>query len=135
MYRSPAAASESGTSPRLLRSAGILGQHGIPMRTRPAFAQLLSQFGFESRRNGVLQPLGFFVNLVPLHPEDLAQHALDEVMAQCRAVGGLACPPRSAGRCRPRPPPPEPSRFSRFSAIVTAGADTSSQCASVAGIT
>jgi len=30
------------------------------------------------------------MNLVPLHAEDLAQHALDQVVAQSGAIGGLA---------------------------------------------
>jgi hypothetical protein len=60
------------------------------VRAGAAFAELLSELGLEGRRDGVLEPLGFFVNLVPLHAEDLAQHALDEVMAQGGAIGGFA---------------------------------------------
>ena len=55
-----------------------------------AFAELLLEFGLEGRRNGVLQPLGFFVNLVPLHAEDFTQHALDEMVAKRGAIGGFA---------------------------------------------
>ncbi len=38
----------------------------------------------------MLQALRLLVNLVPLHAEDLAEHALDEVMTQGRAIGRLA---------------------------------------------
>ena len=38
----------------------------------------------------MLQPLGLFVNLVPLHAEDFAQHALDQVVANGGMVGVLA---------------------------------------------
>jgi len=38
----------------------------------------------------VLEALGFLVDFVPLHAEDFAEHALDEVVAQGGAVGGFA---------------------------------------------
>ena len=60
------------------------------MRTGSAFAQFLFELGLEGRRDGVLQPLGLLVDLVPLHAEDLAEHALDEVMAERGAIGGFA---------------------------------------------
>ena len=66
------------------------------MGTGAALAQFLAQLGFKCRRDRVLQPLRLFVNLVPLHAEDLAQHALDKVVAQrgvkSRFAAGLGEP-------------------------------------------
>ena len=55
-----------------------------------AFAQPLFELGLEGRRNRMLQPLGLLVNLVPLHAEHFAQHALDQVVAQRRMVSHFA---------------------------------------------
>ena len=40
--------------------------------------------------DGVLQLLGLVVHLVPLQPEDLRQHALDQVMAIQKTIGDVA---------------------------------------------
>src|ERR1700722_12888652 len=56
-----------------------LGQHRIAVRTG-AGAEALKELGLECRRDGVLQPLGLFMHLVPLHAEVLAEHSLDQVM-------------------------------------------------------
>src|ERR1700676_67571 len=62
----------------------------IAMRARPAPAQLGQQPGFEVRRDGMFQTFGLIVNSIPFHPEDLRQHALDEVMAKGELARDLA---------------------------------------------
>jgi len=55
-----------------------------------AFAELGQEFGFEVGRNGVLEALGFVVNLPPLHAEKLGEHAFDEVMAEGEFAGNFS---------------------------------------------
>src|SRR6202007_3110486 len=66
-----------------------LRQNCIAMRTGPRLAEPLLQLGLERRRHSVLQSFRLLVNLVPLHPENLAEHSFNEVMTQCSPVGGL----------------------------------------------
>ena len=80
----------------LLPLGRALRKHRIAVRTGPALAQFFPQFALEGRRNRVLQPLRLFVNLVPLHAEDLAQHALDQVVPQRRPVSRLSSRRRQA---------------------------------------
>lgn len=54
------------------------------------FSELGEEFGFEVGGNGVLEALGFVVNLPPLHAEKFGQHALDEVMAEGELAGDFA---------------------------------------------
>ncbi len=65
----------------------------IPVRADAIFAELGEKFGFKVRRNGVLEALGFVVNLPPLHSEEFREHTLDQVMAE----GELAGDPASGG--------------------------------------
>ena len=54
--------------------------HAIAVRTSSAFSQSFAQLAFEIGGDGVLQLLGFIVDLVPFHAEDFCEHALDEVV-------------------------------------------------------
>src|SRR5450759_4820930 len=60
------------------------------MRANTAPAKLFQQSRLEIRRHRMLQPLRLFMDLGPLHTEDLVQHALDEVMADGEAARNLA---------------------------------------------
>ncbi len=62
----------------------------IAVRTRLFFTQFLAQAILEVGGDGVFHLLGFLVDLVPLHTENLRQHALDQVMAIHHAVGDFA---------------------------------------------
>ena len=79
-----------------LALGGTDGEHGVAVRAGAALAELFPELGLEGRRDRVLQALRLLVNLVPLHAEDLAQHALDEVMAQGGVIGGFAALPGEA---------------------------------------
>jgi hypothetical protein len=68
---------------------GVHADH-IAVRADAARAQLLDQLPFEFGGNGVLQLLRLIVHLVSFEPEDLGQHALDQVMAIEDAVRDLA---------------------------------------------
>ena len=57
------------------------------MRACFASAQLLDQAALEIGGNGVLELLRFVMHFVPLHTEDLGQHALDQVMPVQQALG------------------------------------------------
>jgi len=82
----------------------------------------------------MLEPLRFFVDLVPFHAEDLTEHAFNEVVPQGGLVGDVSSRPGKPDNSS-SPTSTRTSRLRRFRAMVTAGADTSSQCASRAGIT
>ena len=60
------------------------------MRASAAFAKALPQLGFKSRRNRVFETFRLFMDLVPFHAEDFAEHAFDEMVAKGGPVGGLA---------------------------------------------
>jgi hypothetical protein len=53
-------------------------------------AQLFNQLLFKCRRNSVLQSFSFVMNLIPIHPKDLGEHSLDQVMADYRSLCDLA---------------------------------------------
>src|ERR1700685_15682 len=77
-------------------AAGTLKFAQIAVRAGPASAQFGQQPGFEVGGDGMFQTLGFVVDAIPLHSEDLGEHALDEVMAK----GELACD-LASGRSQP----------------------------------
>jgi hypothetical protein len=62
----------------------------IAVRTDSAFAQLGEEFGFEVGGDGVLEALGFIVDLPPFHAEEFAQHAFNEMVAEGELAGDLA---------------------------------------------
>ena len=107
--------------------------HAIAVRARLAGAQLFEQSPLEIGRDGVLQLLGFVVDLVPLHAENLGEHALDQMMPVQQPVGDIAARPASVKVVPSRPARISASRFRRLMAMVTAGAETFSQRARVAG--
>jgi len=53
----------------------------IAMRAGLPIAQFFAKAGFEIGGNGVLQLLGFVVDLVPLHAENFRKHAFNQVVA------------------------------------------------------
>jgi hypothetical protein len=67
----------------------VLGENGVAMRTGAAFAEAFAELGFKGGGDGVFKTLGLFVDFVPSHAEDLAQHAFDEMVADSGMVGGL----------------------------------------------
>jgi dienelactone hydrolase len=74
----------------LFPRGGLLGEHGIAVGAGATFAQLFAQLGFKCGRHGVLEALGLFVDLVPFHAEDFAEHAFDQVVAERGPVGCFA---------------------------------------------
>ena len=66
------------------------------MRALAFHAEALDQLALEIGGYGVLELLRLVVHLVPFQPEDLGQHALDQVMAVQQAVGDVAARRRSA---------------------------------------
>ena len=60
------------------------------MRTGLASSQLFLQFPLKLAGDGVLQLLGFVMNLIPFHAEDFGQHSLNQVMAVQYAIGDFA---------------------------------------------
>jgi len=73
-----------------LELRGSFGEDAISVRTFTFLAEALDELGFKGGRDDVLEAFGFGVNLVPLHAEDLGEHALNEVVAECGAVRGFA---------------------------------------------
>ena len=64
--------------------------YAIPVRARLAGAELFQQAPLEIGRDGVLQLLGFLMNLVPFHAENLGEHALDQMVPVEQAIGDVA---------------------------------------------
>jgi hypothetical protein len=62
----------------------------VAVRADSSFAEFGQQLGFEVRRDGVFETLGFVVNLPPLHAEKLGQHAFDEMVAEGEFAGNFA---------------------------------------------
>jgi hypothetical protein len=62
----------------------------IAVRTDSAFAQLGEELGFKVGGDGVLEALGFIVDLPPFHAEEFAQHAFNEMVTECEFAGDLA---------------------------------------------
>src|SRR5271165_84796 len=60
------------------------------MRASGLVSQPFHQLFLECWRNRVLKPLGFVMDFVPLHAENLGQHAFDEVVADDGAFGDFA---------------------------------------------
>ena len=54
----------------------------IAMRANAISAELGEEFGFEVGRDGVLEALGFIVDLPPFHAEKFGEHSLDEMVAE-----------------------------------------------------
>ena len=106
---------------------GIHADHVAVRACRLAVPSLLDQLAFEIGGNGVLQLLRLVVNLVPFQSEDLRQHTLDQMMAVQQPVGDLAARRRQRDLALGSPTAISPSRDSRRIAMVTAGAETSSQ--------
>ena len=105
------------------------------MRAGAAAAQFGQQPGFKVGRNGMFQTLRFVVHAIPLHAKHFSEHAFDEVMAK----GKLACD-LASGSGQPDVAVALHTYQSHLSsrrrrAMVTAGGDTDSQCASVAEMT
>src|ERR1035441_4388718 len=61
----------------------------IAMRTRPPAPQFAREQGFEVAGDGMFQALRFVMHFVPLHAEDLVQHAFDQVMPYGQSPGDL----------------------------------------------
>ena len=82
----------------------------------------------------MLQTFRLVMHLVPFHPKNFGEHALDQMMANRQLAGDL--PPAAVKRTRPSVfTRTNPSFFKRRTAMVTAGGETLSQCASVAEMT
>ena len=62
----------------------------LPCGQTPFAPQLFDQFLLEIGRNGVLELFGFIVDLVPLQPEHLGQHPLDQVVPVEQPAGDFA---------------------------------------------
>ena len=60
--------------PALLHLRRSEGKHTVAVGAIPGFSELFDQFRLECRRDGVLKALGFGVDLMPLHAEDLGEH-------------------------------------------------------------
>ena len=71
-------------------AAGTLHFAEIAVRAGAAATQFGQQFALEVRGDGVLQTLGFVVDLVPLHAEDFREHALDQMVAKTELAGDFA---------------------------------------------
>jgi hypothetical protein len=71
-------------------AGGALHLAEITVRTGAGLAELGEEFGFEVRRDSVLEALGLVVDLPPLHSEKLGQHAFDEMVAEGEFTGDLA---------------------------------------------
>jgi len=70
--------------------------NAIAMRTSSAVAQSFAQLVFEIGGDGVLQLLGFIVDLVPFHAENFRKHAFDEVMPVQEPAGYSAAGARQS---------------------------------------
>ena len=68
--------------------------HAISVRAGFPGTEAVEQPALEIGRHGVLQLLGFVMDFVPFHAENLGEHALNQVMAIENAVGYVA-----SGRC------------------------------------
>jgi len=75
------------TLPPILRTVHA---HPVAVRTGLIFAQLLPQSVLEVSGDSVLHLLSLFVNLVPLHAENLRQHPLDQMMPVHHAISDFA---------------------------------------------
>ena len=67
-----------------------IAAHHVTVRTSTARAEPFGELAFEIRRDGMFQLFGLVVDLVLLQPEDLREHALQEVVPVEQAVGDLA---------------------------------------------
>src|SRR5271168_5205586 len=63
-------------------AAGALHLAEVAVRAGAAASELGQQLGFEVWRDSMLQALRLIVHLVPLHAENLGQHALDEMVTK-----------------------------------------------------
>jgi hypothetical protein len=62
----------------------------VAVRAGAFFAELGEEFGFEIGGDGVLEALGFVVNLPPFHAEKFGEHAFDQMVAESQLAGDFA---------------------------------------------
>jgi len=68
-------------------TGGTLQFSQIPVRTCHSPPEFGKQTGLEIRRDRMLESFRFVVNLVPFHPKNFSEHALDEMVANCQFAG------------------------------------------------
>jgi hypothetical protein len=76
--------------PAMAPAGGAFHLAEIAVGADAVFAELGEEFGLEIGGDGVLETLGFVVDLPPLHTEKLGEHAFDEVVAEGKLAGDFA---------------------------------------------